>query len=473
MGGDSFTYTVSSTAGLVSNIGTVWIVVGPTGSLLGYSYVDQNNNGVKDSNDAGIAGVSVTVQKTDGNFTFSQSVQTQSDGSYVFNNLPSGVYTITETQPAFFEHGKETAGTPVPAASASGQFAGITLTGSATSTESGSGFNFAELGLRAQFVSAYLTSRAFFASSVSTLSGFNASTGDVWMSFDAGIAGILNAAVSAGGSGNVSLTLYDNNLQPLVTTATSTTSAQLTYQGTAGQPYFLEMVGTSANANLQTSIVNTDYHNDANPLDVYDDGDVTPQDALAVISLLNTIGSGPLAGKQVPAGLMPDVLGNGILSPQDALQIINYLSINPVAPPLDVAPDVSAASSPAVTPAVTAAVPQSAEVEPAVTSPLAATTNTSSPQATSAAAAAIPPATVAAPAASAESAAPLSSTAAPQSSATQPATATQSTIARTQFFASSAPPAAPPKPASTSVRQMDPAAVAMVMSLNSGPWDTL
>jgi hypothetical protein len=457
-GGDTFYYTVSSTAGLLSNVGTVWIVVGPTGSLSGYSYVDLNDNGIKDPNEVGIDGVSVTVQKTDGSFTFSQTVQTNQSGLYVLDNLPAGVYTITETEPAFFVHGKDTAGTPAPAASASGQFSGITLTGNATSTESGSEFNFGELGLRAQFILSYLTRRAFFASSVSTLTGFNASTGAIYVSYDAGIAGTLDATASAGGSGNVSMTLYNNNMQPLLTTAASTTTAQLTYQGTVGQPYFLEVAGTSPNASLQTSIVNVVLHNNANPLDVLGDGTIIPLDALEVINLLNTLGSGPLAGKQVPAGIMPDVLGNGFLSPQDALEIIDYLNLNPTPQPSNVALDSSAPSPLAVTPAVTSAASSGAILPPDIASPLTATMDTDSAHSTGAAAPTIPP--VAAVASSADSVETISSSTALQISPTQHSMAPPPPIAGVEYVASNAPAAAPAKPVLANTRRIDPAVVA-------------
>jgi hypothetical protein len=181
---------------------------------------------------------------------------------------------------------------------------------------------------------------------------------------------------------------------------------------------------------------------------------------LAVINLLNTIGPGPLAGKQVPAGIMPDVLGNGTLSPDDALQIIDYLNnLTPPPQPQDVAPAVSAAGPPVVT--------------PAVASPLPATTNPSLPLAASEAATIILPAAVAAQTVPAESVAPLNTAATLQSSATQPAITSPLLAARTQFFASNGPPAAPSKSVLSGSQQMDPAAVAMAMSQHKGPWDTL
>ena len=83
--------------------------------LSGYVYVDTDNDGIRDAQEKGIPGVNVTLT---GNDDLGQNVNlkttTAADGSYSFSNLrPSGTakYTITETQPAGYQDGKDTAGT--------------------------------------------------------------------------------------------------------------------------------------------------------------------------------------------------------------------------------------------------------------------------------------------------------------------------------------------------------------------------
>lgn len=482
LGGESFDYTVKSADGVPSNTGVVAIVVGPTGNLSGYSYVDLNNDGIKESSESGIQGVTVSLTGTAGNFTFGLTTQTQANGQYTFTGLPAGNYTITETEPAFFEHGQDTPGTPAPAGpDSSGVFANITLTGNATSTESGSGYNFAELGLRAQFVMAYLGERAFFASSEQTLTGFNASTGPIWVSLDAGINGVLTATAANSSSGSVSMTLYNDNLQPLVASPSSTTASVLTYQGRPGQPYFIEVTGSSTDATLQTAVVTPSYHNSVDPEDVLGLGTVTPADALALINLLNLLGPGPLAGKQVPAGMTPDVLGTGILESADVLAVINALNGDQQAvQPAAVAPAAAAPSfveSPAVLPAEVAP----AEVAPAVSpaddtaaaSPAAPAVEPAAvavqPTGTSSAAtpAAVTPAVVTSPAS------PAVGLAAAANAATLGPDDSAANAARVQFFASSIDVTAASEVAPAAPRRLDPAGVAAVLGGQDAAWTGL
>ncbi len=95
-------------------------------SLAGKVYIDNNDNGVVDTGEPGIAGVQVTLSGIVqiGNSAvnicaylsaltpaLSCTATTVADGSYSFNNLPAGTYILTETQPSAFATGKETAGT--------------------------------------------------------------------------------------------------------------------------------------------------------------------------------------------------------------------------------------------------------------------------------------------------------------------------------------------------------------------------
>lgn len=113
-----------------------------TSSIAGTIYVDANNNGVLDSGELPIAGVTLTLNGTDtlGN-TVSATATTLADGSYLFGGLAAGTYSVTETQPPGFRDGQETAGTGANATVADDVFTQLGL-GVATNAD---GFNFGEL----------------------------------------------------------------------------------------------------------------------------------------------------------------------------------------------------------------------------------------------------------------------------------------------------------------------------------------
>jgi hypothetical protein len=108
----------SSTPNVVSNV-TVplsTVVNGPnfgeTLSTIGGSvYRDDNNNGIRNTGELGIPGVTIRLTGTN---ALGQAVNrvttTDANGFYVFTDLLSGTYTITETQPAGFGDGKDRVG---------------------------------------------------------------------------------------------------------------------------------------------------------------------------------------------------------------------------------------------------------------------------------------------------------------------------------------------------------------------------
>ena len=123
------TYTVTETppAGFTTTSPTVLTVAVPPGGLTGQNfglntvsslsgsvYVDVNNDGTREANEPGIAGVTVTLTGTSiSNNAVSLTTTTAADGSFVFANLPASNgagYTVTETQPAGYGEGKDAAG---------------------------------------------------------------------------------------------------------------------------------------------------------------------------------------------------------------------------------------------------------------------------------------------------------------------------------------------------------------------------
>ena len=104
--GSSTTNAVAVTLNAVSVTG---VDFGETlGSVAGSVYVDTNRNGALDPGEPPISGVTVTLTKPD---TTTVTATTDVNGDYVFANLPSGDYSIAETQPVLYNDGSETLGT--------------------------------------------------------------------------------------------------------------------------------------------------------------------------------------------------------------------------------------------------------------------------------------------------------------------------------------------------------------------------
>jgi len=143
-GNDIFTSIVvlGGVNGQNNNFGEqkVQYVPQPTG-LMGFVYVDANNNGIMDAGEAGIAGVTVNLAGTDylGN-TVTKSTFTDSTGRYAFNLLLVGTYTMSEVQPTAYKDGQESLGTFGGSIPANDQFLVTTIDG-----QSGQNYNFGEL----------------------------------------------------------------------------------------------------------------------------------------------------------------------------------------------------------------------------------------------------------------------------------------------------------------------------------------
>jgi uncharacterized repeat protein (TIGR01451 family) len=73
-------------------------------SLRGFVYNDLNNNGIFDTGDTGIPNVAIRVSGTAAvtNAVVTRDATTNSNGEYVFTDLPLGTYTLTQTQPSNF-----------------------------------------------------------------------------------------------------------------------------------------------------------------------------------------------------------------------------------------------------------------------------------------------------------------------------------------------------------------------------------
>ncbi|MEX2188836.1 MAG: SdrD B-like domain-containing protein, partial [Pirellulales bacterium] len=81
----------------------------PPASLSGYAFIDANNNGVRDTGEAGIAGVTIRLLDAGGNAT-GQTATTTDTGFYSFAGLMPGKYGVAEDQPAAYDDGKDQVG---------------------------------------------------------------------------------------------------------------------------------------------------------------------------------------------------------------------------------------------------------------------------------------------------------------------------------------------------------------------------
>ena len=75
-------------------------------------------------------------------------------------------------------------------------------------------------------------------------------------------------------------------------------------------------------------LLNVDWRNPVDSIDVDDDGTTSPLDALVVINYINASGSGSLATVRDPSKPYLDVDGDQSVSPLDVLSVINHLNTN-------------------------------------------------------------------------------------------------------------------------------------------------
>jgi large repetitive protein len=93
-------------------IGTGYDFRDVASSISGFVYLDLNDNGVMDAGETGIAGVEVTLTGSSParSAAIALTKTTGADGSFRFDGLPAGSYTLVESQPARYLDGRETAG---------------------------------------------------------------------------------------------------------------------------------------------------------------------------------------------------------------------------------------------------------------------------------------------------------------------------------------------------------------------------
>ncbi len=186
VGTDTFTYRAATVASS-SEIATVTIEVGDLtpGSISGFVYFDVDNDGQRDARELPIGDATVRLVGA-GSFE-TREVRTASDGSYSFNDVPAGTYTLEQISTSLAVDGRDTHG-------------GVdSLTNDAFTVELGSGaavndYNFGERGLHPAFI----VNPLFFSSArrVSLIAAVDADNNQLWYSLGEGWEGFESVQVS-------------------------------------------------------------------------------------------------------------------------------------------------------------------------------------------------------------------------------------------------------------------------------------
>lgn len=228
-------------------------------SLGGSVYLDANGNGSRDSSEAGIPGVFVTLSgATTTNTPVSQLTTTGPDGTYLFTNVAAGVYNLIETQPAGYTDGAESAGSLGGDTGTNDVIGGITFPAGAA----GTGYNFGERQVAATNTP----------TPTNTVAGTASLAGTIYLDGDGdGIRDTTEAGIP-----NVTVQLSGLDTGGAAVTRTTTSGAGGTYSFTA----------------LPAGVYNL---NETQPTG-YTDGEATAG------SLGGTAGTNTITGIVVPAG---------------------------------------------------------------------------------------------------------------------------------------------------------------------------
>lgn len=142
----SNTATVTGTeteSNATNNSATQTTDIAVAGSISGRVYLDQNQSGVFDTGEAGLSGVTITLTGTDtGGAAVNRTTTSAADGTYTFDNVLPGTYSLQQTQPSGVLDGQTNVGTGATGATAgTNQINTITLGNAPAAAD----FNFGEI----------------------------------------------------------------------------------------------------------------------------------------------------------------------------------------------------------------------------------------------------------------------------------------------------------------------------------------
>ena len=186
---------------------------GGTGSIAGSVFADADSDGVQDTGETGVAGVTITLTGTDDQSQpVSRTTTTATDGTYSFTGLRAGTYTLAETQPATgFTDGAETAGTAGGVTTTNDQISGITL----DAAEAATGYLFAE--------------------TPTSTGGTGSIAGSVFADADGD--GVRDTGETGVAGVTITLTGTDDQSQPVSRTATTGTDGSYSFTGLRAGTY--------------------------------------------------------------------------------------------------------------------------------------------------------------------------------------------------------------------------------------------
>ncbi len=286
-------------------------------SISGFVYADVNNNGVKDAVELALPNVPISLSGP-----VSRTIVTGVDGSYRFDDLPVGTYTVTETQPLAFLDGKDTLGPQMLGLVANDRFYDIALPADVHATD----YSFGERGLRAELISKrlYLASNP---SGTQLASRVLAGRGTGWFWFTAAVEGSLLIHVPEPFTGGA-LELYTADFMPVMITRDQ---SRLLANVLEGETYIVHVwVRPNDEAVYADFSITPQRLAPGKPpfaVDVNEDGWVTPIDVLLVINHLNQR-DGVLSRSSDNQQRL-DVNRDEFVTPLDALLVINYLNQPP------------------------------------------------------------------------------------------------------------------------------------------------
>ena len=113
-GTDTFEYTIEDVDGLTSTATVLASVsIAPSGVIAGFVFLDSDEDGLLGTEEVGIPGALVTLTGTTlSGLEVERTAISAEDGSYSFDELNSGTYTVTQLQPAVYADGTESSDSP-------------------------------------------------------------------------------------------------------------------------------------------------------------------------------------------------------------------------------------------------------------------------------------------------------------------------------------------------------------------------